>query len=416
MKAQIITIGNELLIGQVVDTNSAWMGVELNAIGVDVVQITAIADREDDILLALAHASERADVILVTGGLGPTKDDVTKHALCRYFQCGLRRDPDVLAHVEKLLSRFDRPLLEVNRAQADVLDVADILFNALGTAPGMWIEHQNKRYVLMPGVPHEMQQMMHDQVLPRLQLSDGQQAIWHHTLLTAGIGESFLAEKIAAIESDLPENMQLAYLPKPGSVRLRLSATGQDQKILRQETAKYAGQIRRAIGPYFVTDGDRTLEEVVVFCLREMGQTVSTAESCTGGYIAHLITTVPGSSAVFPGGSVAYSNHIKHATLGVPEEILRDHGAVSEATVVAMAVGARQLFATDYAISVSGVAGPGGGSVEKPVGFVWIAVAAPNGVVRARSFQFGTGRKLNIERAAHAALYELFRMLGESRH
>lgn len=407
MKAEIVTIGDEILIGQIVDTNSAWMGVKLNEIGVQVVQITTVPDRQADILVALTLASGRADLILVTGGLGPTKDDVTKQALCTYFQCGLRRDPEVLAHVEGIFARSGKPILEVNREQADVLDQADVLFNPLGTAPGMWIAHQQKHYAILPGVPFEMKQLMERQVLPRLQFFSSRKAIWHHTMLIAGIGESFLAEKLAAIESSLPPNIQLAYLPRLGNVRLRLTAVGSDLEVMRQKTSYYAGKIREATGHYFIADGDLTMEEALSAMLRSAGRTVSTAESCTGGYLAHLITSVPGSSDLFPGGCVAYSNQIKQSVLGVPAAVLVKQGAVSEATVRAMAEGARSVFASDYAVAISGVAGPGGGSEEKPVGMVWIAVAGPDASMRTRLLQFGMDRALNIERAANAALFEL---------
>lgn len=407
MKAEIITIGDEILIGQIVDTNSAWMGVKLNEVGVQVVQITTVADREADILLALTLASGRADLILVTGGLGPTKDDVTKQALCTYFRSGLRRDPEVLAHVEGIFRRSGKPILEVNRQQADVLDKADVLFNPLGTAPGMWIAHQHKHYAIMPGVPFEMKHLMESQVLPRLQFFRGRPAIWHHTMLIAGIGESFLAQKLEGIEASLPPNIRLAYLPALGAVRVRLSAAGGDANVVRQKVSYYAGKIREASGIHFIANGDVTLEEALFAKLRSIGRTVSVAESCTGGYLAHLITSVPGSSEIFPGGCIAYSNQVKQSMLAVPESVLETQGAVSEAVVQAMAEGAKNKFSSDYAVAISGIAGPGGGSEEKPVGTVWIAVAGPDAQIRTRLAQFGNDRKLNIQRAANAALYEL---------
>lgn len=413
MLAEIITIGDEILIGQIVDTNSAWMAVRLNEIGIQVKQITTVADHRADIIVALTLASGRADLVLVTGGLGPTKDDVTKQALCTFFECGLRRDSQVLSHVEAIFSRSKRAMLEVNRQQADVLDKADVLFNALGTAPGMWIAHKNKQYVIMPGVPFEMKHLMEHAVLPRLQFFEDRQPLWHQTLLTAGIGESFLAEKIAHIENSLPPNIHLAYLPKAGSVRLRLTAMGNELEILQQKTAYYASQIEQAIGSHFIGYGDITLEEAVIAALKHKGFTLGTAESCTGGNIAHLLTTVPGSSEVFMGGGVTYSNASKAIMLGVQQQTLDQFGAVSEQTVREMAAGVKQVLHCDFAVAVSGIAGPGGGTPDKPVGQVWIAVASPEHT-QSTLYQFGSDRLINIERASAAALYELFVLMSKT--
>lgn len=413
MLAEIITIGDEILIGQIVDANSAWMAVELNKVGIQVKQITTVADHRADIIVALTLASGRADLVLVTGGLGPTKDDVTKQALCTFFECGLRRDPQVLAHVEAIFSRSKRPMLDVNREQADVLDKADVLFNAVGTAPGMWLAHKNKQYVFMPGVPAEMKHLMEHAVLPRLLFFEDRQPLWHQTLLTAGIGESFLAEKIADIEHSLPPNIHLAYLPKAGSVRLRLTAMGKELEILQQKTAYYASQIKEAIGPHFIADGDVTLEEVVIAALKHRGATLGTAESCTGGNISRLLTTVPGCSEVFMGGGVTYSNASKAILLDVQQQTLDQFGAVSEQTVQEMAEGIKKVLNCDFAVAVSGVAGPGGGTPDKPVGHVWIAVAGP-GHTQSKLYQFGSDRLINIERASAAALYELFVLMSET--
>lgn len=410
MLAEIITIGDEILIGQIVDTNSAWLARQLNAEGIHVQQISSVADTAAAITDALTGASGRADVILVTGGLGPTKDDVTKQTLAAYFGRGLRRDPEVLAHVTGIFQRSNRPILEINRRQADVLEGCEVLFNDRGTAPGMWITQGNKTYVIMPGVPFEMKHIMQERVLPRLRRLSGRIPIWHHTLLTGGIGESFLAEKIADIETALPAHIRLAYLPKPGLVRLRLSAAGPDLDALKRETEQLADKLKTRIGDYFLTEGDTPLESLILTAMQREGLRFSTAESCTGGDIARRMTSIPGSSAVFEGGAVTYSNALKVRLLGVKHQTLETYGAVSEKTVLEMAAGAQANFGTDYAIAVSGIAGPGGGSAEKPVGLVWIAVAGKHGVVT-RGHHFGKDRLINIERAGTAALLLLWRVL-----
>ncbi|MEC3880946.1 competence/damage-inducible protein A [Parapedobacter sp. 10938] len=410
MKAEIITIGDEILIGQIVDTNSAWLAQQLNAIGIHVKQVTSVADHPADIIVALTLASGRADVVLITGGLGPTKDDVTKQTLSVYFGCGIHRDPKVLAHVESIFSRNNRPMLEINRRQADVLDKSEILFNDMGTAPGMWLTHKEKPYIIMPGVPFEMKHIMRERVLPRLSNMEGRQPLWHHTVLTAGIGESFLAEKIADIESALPPHIHLAYLPKPGLVRLRLTATGGDLAALKQETAAIASQLKERLGDHFLADEDTALEILIRDFMQQRKLSLATAESCTGGNIARLITALPGSSSMFEGGAVTYSNAVKQATLDVKAETLEAHGAVSEQTVREMAVGAQDRFQVDYAVAVSGIAGPDGGTADKPVGLVWIAAAGKSGVV-AHQFLFGRDRAINIERSSAAALFMLWRLL-----
>jgi len=414
MQAEIITIGDEILIGQIVDTNSAWIAQQLNSIGIHVKQISSVADDPSDILIALTLASGRADLILVTGGLGPTKDDVTKQTLSTYFDCGLRRAPEVLAHVEAIFRRGNRPILEINRRQADVLEKSEVLFNEMGTAPGMWITHKERPYVIMPGVPFEMKHIMRERVLPRLRSLDGRVPVWHHTLLTGGIGESFLAEQIADIEAALPAHIHLAYLPKPGLVRLRLTAIGENQERLKQETQTFADQLKERIGEYFLADEDTTLEKLIRDFMQEHELLLSTAESCTGGNIARLITSLPGSSSMFEGGAVTYSNAVKHSVLGVKEETLDQYGAVSEETVREMAVGAKTVFRTHYAIAVSGIAGPEGGTPEKPVGLVWIAVAGKDHVT-ARKYLFGQDRAINIERSSMAALGMLWQLLNSEK-
>lgn len=410
MLAEIITIGDEILIGQIVDTNSAWMAVQLNDIGIEVKQITTVADRSADILMALTLAAGRADIILMTGGLGPTKDDITKHTLASYFGQKLRRDSEVLAHVERIFARSGRPILEVNRQQADVLAECDVLFNSLGTAPGMWITHQNKQYVVLPGVPFEMKHLMKERVLPRLLFFKERIPLHHHTLLTAGIGESFLAERIHEIETHLPANMHLAYLPKPGLVRLRLTASGPSKATLIQKTSYYAERIAEAAGEHFMAHGDTTLPEVVLALMRERGWSLAAAESCTGGNIARQLTAISGSSDVFMGSAVTYSSEAKQVVLGVDPGILEEFGAVSEETVRAMAEGARKVFGSDFAVASTGVAGPGPDRDGLPAGHVWTAVSTPDGTM-ARLHQFGDDRQANIERATAWVLYELISVI-----
>lgn len=412
MQAEIITIGDEILIGQIIDTNSAWIATQLNEIGIHVKQLTSVADQGRDIQDALRLASSRADLILVTGGLGPTQDDVTKQAFCDFFSCGLVRDERVLAHVTGIFEKFNRPMLESNKQQADVLDIAEVLFNDLGTAPGMWLNWQGKHVAIMPGVPFEMKHIMAERVIPRLRQMEGRDSIWHHTMLTGGIGESFLAEKITDIEAALPAHIHLAYLPKPGTVRLRLSATGKQIPVLQAETAAIQEQLRARLGKHFLADRDTTLQALVLEALDEHGLQLTTAESCTGGDIARLLTSLPGSSSVFVGGAVTYSNALKTDLLGVSPRTLAEHGAVSEQTVREMATGAQANFRADYAVAVSGIAGPGGGTTEKPVGMVWIAVAGQGKTV-AKEFRFSGNRLVNIERSSMAALLMLLLLIRE---
>ncbi len=412
MLTEIITIGDEILIGQIVDTNSAWIAQKLNDNGIRVKQITSISDDRSHILEALAAAAKRADLIIITGGLGPTKDDITKKTLCEYFGVGLRRDTNVLEHVRKLLSSHNRPVLEINEQQADVPDNCTILQNKNGTAPGMWFEHGDKVYVSMPGVPFEMMYLVDEEVLPRLKNYFSLSAIVHHTILTAGIGESFLAETIATVESALPPYIKLAYLPKLGQVRLRLSAYGEDEETLKREVEYYAGQIMSLIPEFVIVAEDKPLEKAVLDYMKTLGLKLALAESCTGGYLSHLITQHAGSSEVFLGGAVSYSNDLKIRMLGVSGETLASYGAVSEETVIEMAAGARKNFQADYAVSISGIAGPGGGTPDKPTGTVWIGVAGKNRIIT-RKFLFPGRRTQNIERAAVNALVLLLKLVRE---
>jgi nicotinamide-nucleotide amidase len=415
MLAEIITIGDEILIGQIVDTNSAWMARQLNLIGIKVKQVTSVSDDESHILEALKLAEQRADIILITGGLGPTKDDITKLTLAKYFNMGFRRDEETLAHVSAIFARSKKPMIDLNMRQADVPDGCIVIKNKNGTAPCMWFEHNGKVIVSMPGVPHEMTGLMEDEILPRLKVAYKLPVILHKTILTSGIGESFLAQQIAAIEESLPDHIKLAYLPRLGQVRLRLSGTGADAAELESQINFYSSQIVAEVKPYVVAEEDIPLEKAILNIMDAQKLTLSTAESCTGGYIAHLITQHAGSSSVFAGGAVAYSYELKESILGVSKDTLSIHGAVSEETVIEMAQGAVKQFNTDYAVAVSGIAGPDGGTPDKPVGTVWIAVATRTDV-QAKLFNFGNKRLQNIERSATAALTMIFKRLKQDHH
>ena len=402
MLAEIITIGDELLIGQVIDTNSAWIAAQLNMIGIRVYQITSISDNEEHILQTLKEASSRVQLILITGGLGPTKDDITKHALCKYFDTSLIFSEEAYKNVENLFYHRGVAVTEINRLQAMVPANCKVLPNVNGTAPCMWFEKDGCTYISMPGVPFEMKAIMEQEVIPQLLLNQNE-VIIHRTILTEGVGESMLASIIETWEDALPEFIKLAYLPQPGMVRLRLTAYGTDRKVLQEAIYKAEKELYPLAGKYIFGFDDDTIESVVGQLLRQKGMTLSTAESCTGGNIAQLITSIAGSSDYFKGSVVAYSNEIKEKLLGVPRQTLVDHGAVSEQTVIAMAEGIKERFATEYSIAVSGIAGPGGGTDEKPVGTTWIAVAAPAGTI-ARKFLLGDHRGRNIRKASVAAL------------
>lgn len=410
MKVEIITIGDEILIGQIVDTNSAWMAKKLNAIGASVVRITTISDSLETIRLTLKSAEERADIVLVTGGLGPTKDDVTKKAFAEYFNCGFTFYPEIAEHISALFARFGKEITEINRLQAELPSACKPLQNNQGTAPGMWFETNDTVFVSMPGVPYEMKGIMQEHVIPMIAERFNAPTILHKTILTMGMGESWLSERIASWEDALPPEIKLAYLPSPGRVRLRLSAVGDEgdklQRMLDAEVAKVEALIPELIFGY----GSDTIEEVVGKLLAESGKTVATAESCTGGLIAHKITSISGSSAYFNGSVVSYSNEAKINLLGVSESDIKSVGAVSETVAKQMAQGARKHLNTDYGIATTGIAGPTGGSDEKPVGTVWIAVANENQVV-AKKFQFGHNRARNIEMSANTALNMLRKLI-----
>lgn len=415
MLVEIITIGDEILIGQIVDTNSAWMARQLNAAGIRVKQITSVSDDKQHILNALNEAHQRADVILITGGLGPTKDDITKNTLAEYFNTEMVLNEAALENVTRIFAKYNRPLLDVNRNQAFVPANCEVILNKNGTAPGMWFNYEGKIYVSMPGVPFEMMYIMEEDVIPRLKSSFNLPFIIHKTLLTVGVGESFLAEKIADIEDSLPKHIKLAYLPKLGTVRLRLSAQGENKTELSAEVEHYAGKLVERVGNAVVVQEDIPLEKAILKKMEARELTLSVAESCTGGYIAHLFTQHPGSSKVFFGGAVSYSYELKETILGVNTETLWQHGAVSEETATEMVRGALNNFKSDYAIAVTGIAGPDGGTPDKPVGTVWIAVANKHKSI-IKKFTFGNKRIQNIERTAITALGLLNTLLTEEQN
>jgi len=406
-----MTIGDELLYGQVVDTNSAFMGQQLGRLGLRVRQITSVSDRADEIVAALDQARQRVRVILTTGGLGPTKDDLTKHVLARYFGRELVLHEPTLHHVEEIFRRFGRPMLDVNRQQALVPAGTQVLHNAVGTAPGMWLEDQGTVFISLPGVPFEMKRLMQDEVLPRLQSQFNLAPIEHVVVMTAGLGESFLAEKIQEWEAALPPNVKLAYLPSLGSVRLRLTGQPDGQPDLRGRMLALLPELRARIGSYIFAEEDSPLEVVVGQLLQAQGWQLGTAESCTGGAVAQRLTSVPGSSAYFRGSVVAYDNDLKESLLGVNAETLGTHGAVSEATVREMAEGARARLGCDVALATSGIAGPGGGTPLKPVGTIFIACATPSGTA-SRQLSIDRGRQTNIDYTTQAALILLWQQLA----
>lgn len=408
--ASIITIGDELLIGQTIDTNSAWMAQQLNAMGIWVHRRVAIGDVREAILEALEKEGAVSDIVLITGGLGPTADDITKPVLCEYFGGKLVRDEATYLQVMEFFESRGLPTLQRNVDQALVPDVATVLHNTRGTAPGMWFEKDGKIYVSMPGVPHEMKGLMSDHVLARLQEYFKTPAIVHQTLLTSGMGESFIAERLTHFESALPPHIKLAYLPSYGLLKLRLTAFGTDRLSTAAALSIYFHQMKELLTDITVGDEDLSIAEVLGKLLKEKGKTVGTAESCTGGFIAHNITLVPGSSAWYKGSVVSYANEIKSGLLGVKQETLQANGAVSEAVVREMARGALQQLKTDYIIAVSGIMGPDGGTPEKPVGTVWIAAGSAKELVTVKH-QLRFDRLNNIQMTATYAMNELRKLI-----
>ncbi|HRI25587.1 MAG TPA: competence/damage-inducible protein A [Ferruginibacter sp.] len=399
VQASIITIGDELLIGQVIDTNSAWMAQELNKWGIRVKRRVAVGDVWEEIWNALDEEQQQADIILITGGLGPTADDITKPLLCKYFGGTMVENAGARQNVIDIFTRLNRPIIERNLKQCEVPDVCTVIQNKRGTAPGMWFNKNGKIFVSMPGVPHEMKGMITDDVIPMLLKQFQFPSIVHRTLLTAGVGESFLAERIKDFEEGLPPYVKLAYLPNYGMVRLRLTAMGDEQAKTEQEVQQLFETLQALVKEYMVTNEDEPIEKTVGRLLLPKGKTMCTAESCTGGFIAHLITSMPGSSVFYKGTVVSYANEVKKDVLGVEQSTLETEGAVSEEVVKQMAKGALRHLKTDYAIAVSGIMGPDGGSEEKPVGTVWMAVAS-NSNVETQKLSFRYDRMRNIQMTA----------------
>ena len=410
IQATIITIGDELLIGQVIDTNSAFIAQSLSKIGIPVTSRIAVGDNKADIINALDTASQKSKIIILTGGLGPTADDITKPLLNEYFGGKMIIHQPSLDHITHIFETIHkRPMIDRNKKQAEVPDVCEVLFNEKGTAPGMLFKKEGVYYFSLPGVPHEMKWLIEHQVIPVIQKAFSSHFIAHRTLLTAGIGESFLAEQIAHFENALPASIKLAYLPNIGMVRLRLTGSGKDEKALDKELTTQFEALKKAVNEYLVTDADETMEMVVGNLLKQKKQTVSTAESCTGGYIGHLLSKNAGSSQFYTGGIISYDNRIKTEFLDVPTEILQTVGAVSKEAVEQMALAVREKMNTDYAISVSGIMGPSGQTDEKPLGMVWVGVANREKVV-SKVFYLRFDRLRNIEVTANQAI-NLLRLL-----
>ncbi len=403
MKAEIITIGDELLIGQTIDTNSAWIGSELSLAGFDVMKKTSIHDIRTDILNALAEAEGKSNVVIITGGLGPTSDDITKPALCDFFTTKLVVNMEVLAMITEMMQRRNFPMNLNNRRQAEVPESCRVLTNAAGTAPGMWFEKSGTIFVSLPGVPSEMKYLMSTHVLPELKQRFRSQAIIHRNLMIYGAPEALLAEKLEGFEAGLPAGIKLAYLPSSGVIKLRLTGTGRDSRTVAELVESQVRLLYSTIPDLIYGEEGETLEMAVGRLLRGRGKTLGTAESCTGGNIARLITSIPGSSDYFTGSVVSYANHVKTKLLGVDEKLIADHGAVSGPVVIAMAEGARRLLSADYSIATSGIAGPDGGTELKPVGTLWTAVSSASGT-KAEMHTFGADRLTNINRFSNVAL------------
>lgn len=405
MLAEIITIGDEILIGQIVDTNSAFIAKELNKIGVSVYQITSVQDEPKHILQALAEARTRAQVIIVTGGLGPTKDDITKHTFCEYFDDTLVRDPRVLAHIEELFKKYitTTKISEVNRDQALIPSKAVALHNAYGTAPGMWIKEGDTVFISLPGVPFEMKNLITNTIIPKLVEEFERPYILHKTLVTYGLGESAIAEKIEDWENNLPSFIKLAYLPNLGKVRLRLTAKGLDKDLLAKSVEKAMQKLHPLIGDIiYGLEDEETLEEVVAKMITAKGFSLATAESFTGGKIAQRITAIPGASAYFKGSVVSYATETKIEVLHVSKSLIDEHSVVSGEVVKAMAENVRKLLKTDFAIATTGNAGPTKGDSDADVGTVYIGIATPKGVF-AHKFMMGNHRERIVQKSVNKA-------------
>ncbi len=418
MKAEILTIGDEILIGQITNTNSVWIAQQLNLIGIKVVHMASIADDGEAITRAFNDAMNRADFVFITGGLGPTKDDITKNIFAKFFDTTLEMDAQVLEDIDSFFTKRGRHLSELNRNQALVPKGCIVFRNRSGTAPGMWMKKNNTVFISMPGVPYEMKALVSESILPKIIKEFQLPFIYHKTVLTQGIGESALAELIEAWEDGLAaKNIKLAYLPQAGLVRLRLSSSGDNHQLLEQDVELEIEKLKAVVGKYiygYENYGEETpsLERIVSELLREKGKTVSLAESCTGGYVSSLLTAIPGASDVFKGAIVPYTNKAKHELLQVDEDIFTSVGAVSQECVEQLAQQVLKVFDSDYSIAISGIAGPTGGTPEKPVGTVWVAIASKENV-KAVKLQFGDHRQRNITMTGNSALNMLRKLLLE---
>lgn len=412
MLAEIITIGDEILIGQILDSNSAFIGKELNKIGIDVHQITSIRDDKIDILNALERAQKQVDVVLLTGGLGPTKDDITKHTICEYFGDDLVQNEKVLKHIEELFAKYiSTPISEVNRQQALVPSTSTVLMNHYGTAPGMWLEKNNKVFISMPGVPYEMKGLMNNEVLPRLQKRFDRPYIIHKTILTYGMGESTLAAKIEKWEDNLPSYIKLAYLPNLGKVRLRLSARGNDQKLLEDTIDNRVEELHEIIGDIILGyEEEQTIEVTIGKLLTTKHKTLAVAESCTGGKIAQSFTANAGASVYFRGGVVTYATQSKIDVLGIEANVIDKHTVTSIEVAEAMAIKVKEKFKSDYAVATTGNAGPTKGDGDVEVGTVFIAIATPSKVY-SEKFVFSNLREKTIGKAVSKSLEMLLQEL-----
>jgi nicotinamide-nucleotide amidase len=413
-KIEIITIGDELLIGQVIDTNSAWMAQELNKAGFDVQYKTMVGDNEKDILDAFENALSRTSAVLVTGGIGPTKDDITKHTLCQFFNTRLVFDEKTLETVTEVISGYKKALNDLTRNQAYVPENCTVIQNKMGTAPITWFEREGKILVSMPGVPYEMKWAMSREIIPRLKsFFPHTGAIQHQSFWVKNYSESMLAIYLDTFENDLPKNIKLAYLPTSGLIRLRLTGKYPEKEKLSVEMDKQRNKLIALLGEDILSEEDDALENILDQILKEKGLTLSLAESCTGGRLAGLFTAIPGCSQYFKGGVVSYSNEAKQNILGVNPADIEKQGAVSQEVVEQMALGAKKIFGADCAIATSGIAGPDGGTPEKPVGTVWIAVAYKDRLV-SQKFLFSKSRESNILRTCNTGIMLLLEMLGKS--
>jgi nicotinamide-nucleotide amidase len=403
IKAEILAIGDELLYGQIIDTNSHWISQELDKIGVRVVRRTTVGDNKDSMMAAFVDAENRADIVLMTGGLGPTNDDLTKPLLAEHFNCAIELVPEALLAVRTFFEKRGRELTDLNRLQAHLPTKCTYIPNEVGTAPGMWFEENGTVWMSMPGVPHEMKKLMKDFVLPKIKEIFPLPIIYHKVIKTVGIGESWLADLIKDWENNLPKNIKLAYLPSLGQVKLRLTAFGDDYDELQAAVETQIDLVKPYIEKYIFGYNNETLEESIGRLLKQADKKVALAESCSGGYISHLITSIPGSSKYFQGALIPYHNEFKNNILGVDQETLKNFGAVSEQTVIQMSEQVRSMFDADIGLASSGIAGPEGGWAEKPVGTVWIACAM-EGETITKKLQLTQDRMLNIQLTAVAAL------------